>query len=97
MTLTASEQKLEQFALQALNIAASVAAAVGGIALPGFLAGIPILVTIIDEAKVIATAASDAGKAIPYAVAVEQALVSLGIKPMDASAMAAIHHDLERP
>ena len=53
MTLTASEQKLEQFALQALNIAASVAAAVGGIALPGFLAGIPILVKIIDEAKVI--------------------------------------------
>jgi hypothetical protein len=93
----ATEQKVEQFALQALNIAASVAAAVGGIALPGFLAGIPILTKIIDEAKVIAAGASAAGKAIPYAVAVEQALVNLGLKSMDANDMATIRHDLEHP
>lgn len=93
--MTPTEQKIEQVALQGLSIVASIAGAVSGIALPGFLAAIPLVVKVLDEAKTVASVASAAGKDIPEAVAVLQALENLGIKGMDANDMAKLHADLE--
>lgn len=88
MALTPGEQELEQTVLNGLGIVASIAGAVGGIALPGALAAIPIVMKIIDEAKIIQTVAADGGKAIPIGVAIFQAIENLGIKPMDANDIA---------
>ena len=88
MSLTAGEQTFENVVLQGLSIVATVAGAVGGLALPEPLAAIPLLVKLVEEAKTIQEVAAAGGKAIPTAVAVFQAIEALGIKPMGADEMA---------
>ena len=95
MALSSTEQHADQIVLQAINIVSSIAGAVAGASLPGFLIAIPLIAKIVSEAKAVSEAGAIAGKVIPELEIIQQALANLGMKPMDANDLANIHRELE--